>query len=415
MTTAPRVAIIAHSHPRLRAGGGEIAAWRQFDRLRARGVDAWFLGVVAGDDGLRLGGTMGDVTAFDPRDLALRTGAMDPFLMEQPDAAAEDRLLATILRFDAGIYHFHHVWNIGAGVIRRLRVQRPQARLVLTLHEMAPICALWGQMVRADGGLCDAATPLDCAACLPAHAPLSFAIRRARMLEVLGLMDVLIAPSRFLAGRYEDWGVPAGRIQVIENGLPSDGAPHPAPIPQGAEADALSRRFAFFGNATPTKGLDVLANAAARLAVDPAAGQVTIEAHGVDAAGFARALPGFSVPPTLALRGRYRPAEATARMARQGWVIVPSTWWENAPVVIDEARAARRPVIASDIGGMAEKTAGWGLQFPVGDAGALASLIATLAGDGARWAALAAAVPPPASLDQVLNEWASACGITLRE
>lgn len=415
MSSPQRVAIIAHSHPRLRAGGGEVAAWRQFDRLRARGVDAWFLGVVAGEDGLRLGAAPGDITAFDPRDLAVRTEAMDPFVMEQPTPSAEDRLLSLILRLDADIYHFHHVWNIGAGVIRRLRALRPQARIVLTLHEMAPICALWGQMVRADGGLCDTASPLDCAACLPGHAPLSFAIRRTRMLEVLGLMDVLIAPSRFLAERYEEWGVPSGRIQLIENGFPAGNATSPAPISSGAEAEALSRRFAFFGNATPTKGLDVLAGAATILASGPVSGQVTIEAHGVDAAGFARALPGLSVPATLALRGRYRPADATARMARQGWVIVPSTWWENAPVVIDEARAARRPVIASDIGGMAEKTAGWGLQFPVGDAGALAALIAELAGDGARWAAMAGAVPPPTTLDHVLRQWADTCGIRLPE
>ncbi len=36
------------------------------------------------------------------------------------------------------------------------------------------------------------------------------------------------------------------------------------------------------------------------------------------------------------------------------WVVTPSIWWENAPLVIDEAFAQKRPVIASDMGGMAE-------------------------------------------------------------
>jgi glycosyltransferase involved in cell wall biosynthesis len=35
---------------------------------------------------------------------------------------------------------------------------------------------------------------------------------------------------------------------------------------------------------------------------------------------------------------------------------VPSVWWENSPVVIQEARRAGTPLIVSDIGGMAEKT-----------------------------------------------------------
>jgi len=36
-------------------------------------------------------------------------------------------------------------------------------------------------------------------------------------------------------------------------------------------------------------------------------------------------------------------------------VVVPSLWYENSPVVIQEARAARVPVIASGHGAMAEK------------------------------------------------------------
>jgi glycosyltransferase involved in cell wall biosynthesis len=42
-------------------------------------------------------------------------------------------------------------------------------------------------------------------------------------------------------------------------------------------------------------------------------------------------------------------------MRSVGWVVVPSIWWENSPVVIQEARRAGTPLIVSDIGGMAEK------------------------------------------------------------
>ena len=45
-------------------------------------------------------------------------------------------------------------------------------------------------------------------------------------------------------------------------------------------------------------------------------------------------------------------------MRQADWIVVPSIWWENAPLVILEARAAGRPVICSGIGGMAENGRG---------------------------------------------------------
>ena len=53
--------------------------------------------------------------------------------------------------------------------------------------------------------------------------------------------------------------------------------------------------------------------------------------------------------------GPYEPDELPDLMSDVDWVIVPSSWWENSPLVIQEAFNFGRPVIAADIGGMAEK------------------------------------------------------------
>jgi glycosyltransferase involved in cell wall biosynthesis len=42
-------------------------------------------------------------------------------------------------------------------------------------------------------------------------------------------------------------------------------------------------------------------------------------------------------------------------MAAVDWVVVPSIWWENSPMVIQEAMVHGRPLLVSDIGGMREK------------------------------------------------------------
>lgn len=387
MTDRKRICIIAHSHPRLRSGGGEVAAYRQYLHLRGLGEDAWFVGATVGDDGTRIMGGAQRMIFFSDHDICLRGDGMDGFVMEQDSLTLEDEVLRLLVRIDADIYHFHHMWNIGAGTIRRLRAAKPDATFVFTVHELIAICANHGQMIKTTGELCYASGPIECSACMAPHSPLTFFIRAARMRELLDLFDVLISPSAFLRDRLEAWGLPSGRVHVLENGMD---CPDIAPIVDPVEAETLSRRFAFFGNATPTKGLDVLVRAASLL--DPAT-RVRIEVNGVAAADFARLWPEIEVPDCLVFKGRYQPSEAVAIIRRQGYVLVPSVWWENSPVVIEEAKAARRPVIASDIGGMAEKTAGWGLQFRVGDPDSLAGLIAGLAGDGPRLAAMSAAVP----------------------
>ena len=49
------------------------------------------------------------------------------------------------------------------------------------------------------------------------------------------------------------------------------------------------------------------------------------------------------------------PHELRSRMAGVDWVVVPSIWWESSPMVIQEAFTCGRPLLVSDIGGMAEK------------------------------------------------------------
>jgi glycosyltransferase involved in cell wall biosynthesis len=61
-------------------------------------------------------------------------------------------------------------------------------------------------------------------------------------------------------------------------------------------------------------------------------------------------------------------------------VVVPSLWYENQPFSILEAFAAGKPVIASDLGGMAELVTNGdrGLLVPPGDVQALAEAMRSM-------------------------------------
>jgi glycosyltransferase involved in cell wall biosynthesis len=80
-------------------------------------------------------------------------------------------------------------------------------------------------------------------------------------------------------------------------------------------------------------------------------------------------------------RGPYDNAQVLRLMASVDAVLVPSIWWENSPVVIQEAFAARKPVLCSNIGGMAEKVQLDidGFWFEAGDSGSLAQLLLQIA------------------------------------
>ena len=90
-------------------------------------------------------------------------------------------------------------------------------------------------------------------------------------------------------------------------------------------------------------------------------------------------------PPNFSFRGPYENRRVDALMRSVHAVLVPSVWWENSPLVIQEALLNRRPVICSDIGGMAEKVRDGvdGLHFPLGNPAALAGLLRGLAKDRA--------------------------------
>ena len=94
-----------------------------------------------------------------------------------------------------------------------------------------------------------------------------------------------------------------------------------------------------------------------------------------------------ALPDTVTVVGPYGPNEVAALMSAIDWVVVPSIWWENSPLVIQEAFQHGRPVICSGIGGMAEKIGHGitGLHFRAADPASLADTIHQAMSSGRLW------------------------------
>lgn len=412
MARLPRVLVVAHGHPERQPGGAEIAAAALHRALRASGeFDSVLL--ARDDNPFPTHGGTAFSGARAPGEFLLHASLGDRFLFRQADpnrVRRHFRDALEVLRPD--IVHFHHFMHLGLEMLGEVRRLEPRVPIAMTLHDFHAICHSEGQMVEPRGGtLCHRATPERCHGCFPSRSAHEFALRELHVKGWLELVDRFVAPSRFLAERYVDWGIAAERIDVIENlllpGTDRDGVAA-SPSTPGAPL-----RLAFFGRINAVKGVDLLLEAVRRL--PPAArARVRLDVHG---AGLERQPLGRQLALRRALRrlgssarlhGAYRSEEIPRLMREADWMIVPSRWWENSPLVILEARRQGLPVICADIGGMAEKIehGKTGLHFRANDPLSLAERIEealALGGERERFAErIRASVSPQAILERHL-------------
>jgi glycosyltransferase involved in cell wall biosynthesis len=176
-----------------------------------------------------------------------------------------------------------------------------------------------------------------------------------QMREMLTAMTGLVSPSHFLADRFAGWiGAPVD-IAMVENGLRRA----PEARPGRHLGDDEPWVFGYFGQINPYKGVDVLLRAAENYAAaSNGGGKRIIRIHGPlvgQSAEFVERLDRAVAAGVVEYSGPYQNENVGDLMAACDYVVVPSLWWENSPVVIQEAFAAGRPLLVSGIGGMAEK------------------------------------------------------------
>jgi glycosyltransferase involved in cell wall biosynthesis len=404
--TCPRVLVASHSHPRITNGGSEVAAYRLFTELRRSGcAQSWFLGCDPSPGAGRDGVAITQPHAGDEF-LYASGGQFDwlKFANRDPRLPREFAALLQALRPD--VVHLHHYCVLGVELLRLIRSTLPGAKIVLTLHEYLAICHHYGQMVKTgDYALCYEAGPQSCHRCFPDIDASDFFLRRRYIELFFDLVDHFVCPSAFLAGRYADWGIAPTRLTVIEN-ITAEAAPLSADAESRPAGRAL--RVGFFGQISRLKGIGVMLECARALAAEPGL-RIVFEIFG-DYRNqpkpfqdeFLALLAGADA--TVHFHGAYRQDQVDRLMRSVDAVLVPSIWWENSPVVIEEAMRNNRPVICSDIGGMAEKVRNGvdGFHFRHGSAQELGYLLRTLHDDPGLLAGIRRSMRQPTPVDDLV-------------
>lgn len=399
------ILIAAHGHPDLSAGGAELAAYALFRQLqRCDGVKPYFL-AWADAAPHRRGGTPFSAFRGRPDEILFVTDAFDHFLFSQPTDLV-DQFAVLLRRIMPDVVHLHHYSRIGLEFIALVRRINPSARIVVTLHEYLALCHNHGQMVKTGTlALCETAHPQDCAACFRDIAPSDFLLRALFIKSHFEKVDLFIAPSNFLRQRYIDWGLPPWQIVYQENGTT---AAEPAVRPRIRAAGERRAVFGFFGQINVYKGLLQLLTALdyLRQAGETTPAELRLIVHGahltLNPPEFTDAFRALMERNSgrVHFAGPYDRAALGRLMAAVDWVVVPSIWWENAPLVIEEAFAHRRPVLCSNIGGMAEKVCHGrdGFHFQVGDPFDLAGLMLRLAQEDGLWDQLQKTIRTPTTV-----------------
>ncbi|MBM1171269.1 glycosyltransferase [Microvirga arabica] len=384
-----RILILAHGHPDLSTGGGERAAYSLFQRLKqSPGVTK---AVFAAADN---SGAIGHDAPFGsfrgrPDEILVATPPVDGFTFQSVGYDALKHLVNDLIHaVKPDLVHIHHFIFWGAELFELFR--RAGVRVVFTLHEYAAICAHFGQMAKPDGRLCHVSSPGECGQCFPSTGAGKFFIRTTILKTLFNQVDHFVAPSQFLKERYVAWGLPEERITVIENLLDASVmAQSRARLTQAGKSGRQKAKwvFGYFAQINPFKGFDVLLEAVSLLP-DHIRRQVIIRIHGENRhylnTEFHERTQVLlqNAKDVVSLMGSYRSEEVIDLMAACDWIVVPSIWWENSPIVMQEARLAARPLIGSNIGGVAEKTdPSADYLFPARSPGGLANLISDIVGN----------------------------------
>jgi glycosyltransferase involved in cell wall biosynthesis len=342
------------------------------------------------------------------------------------------------------IVHVQHLLYLSAGCVEEARARR--IPVVFTLHDYWLQCPRFGQRLHPDGVVCDRIDFGRCGTCLPSFKwaqtpaqrrvgaaiagvrsatridlapiarrtadalargtapafvppPADLAAAMAREAEarsrelfdrIVPSVDLFLAPSRFLCDRLvREWGIPEAKIEHLRFGMDLQAfRAHP-------RTTSPILRVAFLGSLIAAKGPHVLLEAWKRIPPElRARGSLALHGPALHEPEYVARLEALAAEAGARILGPLDRAEVPRALASIDLLVVPSVWFENAPLVIAEALAARTPLLVSDLGGMSELVeegrGGW--RFRIGDAGDLARKLGELLTDPSRLASL---VPPP--------------------
>jgi glycosyltransferase involved in cell wall biosynthesis len=409
-----KVLLVSLFHPELVRGGAQQVCYELFQGLQARDdVEVTLLAAID-PSFTSLFKSGARITGFDnrPGEFIYLSRDYDYWWHKTSDTLLREAYAEFLELVQPDVVHFHHFLLLGMDLLSLTRKILPNVRIVFTFHEFLAICNADGQMLRkTERSLCSKASSVRCNQCFPERRPEEFFTREMWMKHHLQSVDAFTTPSKFMIEHYVNWGLERESITHVTNGQDDYARGKAEPPPR-----VKRNRFGFFGQLVDNKGLYVILEAV-ELLREEGFREFHVEVNGDNLRYASEArrneIEAFmkreaELPigeQRVRFNGAYQADQIGERMGRVDWCIVPSVWWEIFCLVISEAWMFKRPVIASNVGGPAERISHEvdGLHFSVGDSRSLADTMRRACTEDGLWDRLSSQITPPPSLSRMVE------------
>ena len=244
------------------------------------------------------------------------------------------------------VAHLHNIYHqLSPSVLHGLK--KYGIPIVLTLHDYKIVCASYSMVV--GGKICEACKNGRYYQCF-----LKSCVKRSRMksllntmemylhhsvLDIYGLVDVFISPSKFLKDKVAEMGF-KGRVVHIPNCVRAEGF-----VPRyGSDGNVIC----YIGRLAETKGIETLIRAVKGLDVE-----LRIIGAGPNRDALEACVKSEGMQ-NVVFTGYMTGAPLEEEIRRSMFTVIPSEWYENNPRSVIEAFALGKPVVGARIGGIPE-------------------------------------------------------------
>ena len=370
MSSAPHIMLVNNLYPPILAGGAErIVAWLA-EGLVKRGSRVTVISTCGPEmepypTEIRNGVEV--IRFFPPnlywsfsRDLA---AGPKKWLWHARDAwnrAAANRLRTLLAEAKPDILHSHLIDGFSAAIWAK--AERAKVPVLHTAHDYHLLCPRAVMLTR------------ELKPCLQPR--LACRLYRGWHICTTRHVSLFASPSHFLLDRHRQAGLRAASSAVVHNGIP---LPLDTDKVREKRPPEAKSRFLMLTRLTEEKGIEVVLDAVARLPADLA---IEVRIAGVGPLE-QRVRAAAQADHRIKYLGFVDGPSKVQALSQAGYLLLPSLWYENAPVTLVEAAAYGLGAIGSDIGAIPEfiEANSTGLLFPPGDSAALANIMERLARD----------------------------------
>lgn len=172
-------------------------------------------------------------------------------------------------------------------------------------------------------------------------------VRNKYMKSLFTKLDLLIFPTKFLYDQFSNWKINSDKSILSSDGINTE------IFKKTKHILGKTIRFAFIGSIIPTKGLDMILKAWPKIKK----GGYNLKIYGslqTDKKYSSTIVHLAKNLQNITFCGTFEPGKVADIFSDIDVLIVPSRWFENAPLVLRNAMHTKTPVIAVNLGSIPE-------------------------------------------------------------